>query len=128
MHRSFLSALTLFVALLAISMLAPDVALASDSAVGKWQGTLETQRGANEVTVEFTSSGDDLEGTWTGPRGTSDLEEVEQEGAKVTFVRNVEMQGNAFTLNFAGTIDGDTMRVTMETPRGERQFTLSRVK
>ncbi len=125
MPRVFLSVLTLLVALV---MLAPVVAMAADSVAGKWQGTLETQRGANEVTLEFKGSDEELQGTWTGPRGTSDLENVEYKGGNLTFVRNVEMQGNAFTLDFKATVDGDTMNVTMKTPRGERKFTATRVK
>ena len=128
MPRSFLSNLTLFVALATITVLAPAAAMAADSVAGKWQGTLETQRGANEVTMDFKGSDDDLQGTWTGPRGTSDLEDVKYDGGNLTFVRNVEFQGNAFTLNFAATIDGDTMSVTMTTPRGQNQFTANRVK
>ena len=128
MPRAFLPNVALVLAVTALSLLVPSVASAADSAVGKWEGTVETRRGANEVSLEFSKSGDGLEGTWTGPRGTSDLEEVEHEGANLTFVRNVEMRGNAIALNFTATIDGDTMNVTMETPRGESQFTLSRVK
>ena len=128
MSRSFSPRLTLFIALANVSLLAPSVALAADSVVGKWQGTLETQRGATEVTLDFKGSDEDLQGTWTGQRGTSDLEDVEYESGSLTFVRNVEAQGNAFTLNFAATIDGDTMSVTMSTPRGEIPFTVARVK
>jgi hypothetical protein len=102
--------------------------MAADSVEGKWQGTLETQLGANEVTADFKGSDEELQGTWTGPRGTSDLEDVKYQGGTLTFVRNLEVQGNAITLNFAATIDGDTMSVTMSTPRGERKFTLTRVK
>lgn len=114
-----LATLALFVAPLAGETTAKAV-------LGKWQATLESPQGSYDATMEFTGSDEELKGTWTGPRGTSDLENVKVEGGKLTFQRNLEFQGNAFTLDYEATVDGDTMSVTIRTPRGERQFTATR--
>jgi hypothetical protein len=127
MTRPFAPILTLFIAF-AVSLLTPFDAIAADSVAGKWQGTLESPRGANQITLKFNGTDEALQGTWTGPRGTSDLRDVKYERPSLTFARDLAFAGNSVTLNCTATIDGDTMSVTMRTPRGERQFTANRVK
>jgi hypothetical protein len=113
-------------ALLMLSQALP--ALAGDGVAGKWTATIENPRGTNEVTMEFTGSDEELKGTWSDRRGSSDLADVKFADGKLTFVRNLEFNGNAVTINYSATIDGDTMNVTMSTPRGEREFTAKRAE
>ena len=101
-------------------------ALAADEVLGKWEATLESPRGTREITMEFTGTSDSLQGTWTGPRGTFDLEDVSYADGKLTFQRNLEVQGNSITIDYEATVDGDAMNVKMTTPRGEREFTAKR--
>ncbi len=101
-------------------------ALAGEGVAGKWTATIESPRGTNKVTMEFKGSDEELQGTWSDRRGDSDLEDVKFAEGKLTFVRNLEFNGNAFTINYSATIDGDTMNVTMSTPRGEREFVAKR--
>lgn len=116
-----LTALALFVAPLAAETDAKAV-------LGKWEATIESPRGTNEVVMEFTGSDEELAGTWNDMRGSGELEEVKVADGKLTFKRNLEFQGNAFTLDYEATVEGDTMTVTMKTPRGERQFTAKRAE
>jgi hypothetical protein len=117
----------LLLAVLAI-LCAPAVAGDAKAVLGKWQATIETPRGNNEVTMEFTGSEEELAGTWTDMRGASELVNVKFADGKLTFQRNVEFQGSSFTIDYSGTVDGDTLSLTMSTPRGDRQITATRVK
>ena len=101
-------------------------ASASDDVLGKWEATVETRRGNNDIVMEFTKSDGKLAGTFTARRGTEQLEDIAYADGKLTFTRNTEFQGNAITLNYSATVDGDTLKVTVSTPRGERSFTAKR--
>ena len=121
MHRSA----TLWVMVVALLCLA-SVAMAEETVVGKWKATIETPRGTNEIIMEFTGTDEDLQGTWSGPRGTNELADVKMEAGMLTFKRHLSFQGNEVTIEYECTLDGDTMNGKMITPRGERQFTAKR--
>ena len=123
MHRQ---ATMWFLALVLVSLALP--AAAGEGVLGKWEAAIETQRGTNEIVMEFKGSDEELQGRWTDGRGAADLDDVKYHDGKLSFKRAVELQGNSFTLDYAATIDGDTMNVTMTTPRGEREFTAKRAK
>jgi hypothetical protein len=112
--------------LLLVTLVGPTFAAGDPQ--GKWEATIEGPRGANDIVMHFEGTGDELKGTWTGPRGSSDLEDVKLTDDKLSFVRNLEFQGNAITLEYAAKIDGDTMNVVMTTPRGQREFTAKRAE
>ena len=101
-------------------------ATADEAVVGKWEATIETPRGTNEIVMEFTGSGEELQGTRTGPRGTGELADVKFEAEMLTFKRHLSFQGNEVTIEYELTLDGDTMNGKMITPRGEREFTAKR--
>ncbi len=103
-------------------------AIAADGFFGKWEATLETPRGTNDITIELSGSTEAPSGTFTGPQGSSELEEVKIENDVLTFVRNVEFRGNAVRLDYECRVEGDALHVTMKTPRGEREFTAKRAK
>ena len=101
-------------------------AIGSDEVLGKWEATVETRRGPNDIAMEFTASEGGLAGTFTARDGVETLEDVEYSDGKLTFTRHTESQGFAITLNYSATVDGDAMNVTVSTPRGERSFTAKR--
>ena len=103
-------------------------ALAADGFFGKWEATLETPRGNNDITIELSGSTEAPSGTFTGPQGSSELEEVKIENDVLSFVRNVDVRGNAIRLDYKCRVEGDALYVTMKTPRGEREFTAKRAK
>jgi len=111
-----------------VGLSAAGVARDAKAFLGKWEATIETPRGTNEVVMELTGSEEELKGTWTDTRGSSELVDVKVTDGTLSFKRNVEFQGNSFTLDYTATVDGDTMNLTMTTPRGERQITAKRVE
>ncbi|MEM1246483.1 MAG: hypothetical protein AAGK22_08925 [Acidobacteriota bacterium] len=114
--------------LLVLGLSASAVVAAVDDVLGKWEGTVESRQGPADVTLEFQGTEGALEGTWTGPRGTSELDNVQFEEGQLTFVRHLEMRGRKLELDCVATLEGDTLDVVMKTPRGEREFTLNRAK
>ena len=91
--------------------------------LGKWTVKLEFQGQSREIVYEFTQAEDgSLSGTATSPRGSGELADVAWDGETLTFARNLERQGQQFSINYSATVDGDTMDGTMTTPRGERPF------
>ena len=103
-------------------------AVAADGFFGKWEATLETPRGANDITIEVSGTTEAPSGTFTGPRGASELEEVRIENDVLTFVRRIDYRGNEIRLDYECRLEGDALEVTMTTPRGEREFTAKRAK
>ncbi len=114
-----------FLAFVVVSLVGLPAA-AGEGVLGKWEAAIETQRGSNEIVMEFKGSDEELQGTWTDGRGAADLDDLKYADGKLSFKRAVEFQGNSFTLGYAATVDGDTMNVTMTTPQGEREFTAKR--
>ena len=114
--RFVLSLAVVVLALLAVP------ALADSGVVGKWEATMQGPQGEAQIAMEFKGTDEELSGTWTGPRGSDELEDVKWDGKTLTFKRNLEFQGNAFSIDYSATVDGDTMNVTMTTPRGTREF------
>ena len=101
-------------------------ATASDEVLGKWEAAVETRRGTNNIKMEFTEKDGELAGTFTARRGVEELEDVAYSDGTLSFTRDTEFQGTAITLSYSATVDGDTMNVTVSTPRGDRSFTAKR--
>ncbi len=120
---------TTLVSLAAVAIFCLAVpALAADEVLGKWEATIENQRGSNEIVLEFTGTADALAGTWTGIRGTDQLKDVTYEEGKLTFTRSFNAQGNEVKINCTATVDGDTMNITLSTARGDRDITATRAE
>ncbi len=116
---------TMFWSTLILAMMAFP-AVATDEFVGKWDASVETRNGTHAVTFDFSSGDNGLEGTFTGPDGVETLHDVAYSDGKLTFTRDTESQGFAATLKYTATVDGNTMNVTVSTPRGERSLTATR--
>jgi hypothetical protein len=108
-------------AILAASMLA----LGAD-ATGKWQGTATDKKGAPQ-TFNLKQSGSSLTGSVEGGRGGSvEIKNGKVDGDNISFDVTREVQGNAMTLRYSGKIEGDTLKLTVETPGGPREMTLKK--
>ena len=104
---------------------AGDAADAQVSALaGTWVITSEGRRGPQDSVFTVTQTDAGLEGIWVGPRGNA------------LTVRNLQVDGDSFSfgitfrvriinvdLTYRGTIAGDTLSGTIDTPRGEQPFT-----
>lgn len=117
-------------ALLAVLLLTLGTvaALAADIS-GKWTADVTTPRGTQTITMTFKVDGANLTGTITTPRGDSDISDGKIDGANVTFDQKLSFNGNDVVINYAGVVDGDTIKFTRT--MGDRPavtFTANRVK
>ncbi len=123
MTRATMALLAAFVAIPAI-LPAQDV----KDFLGEWVSTIETQRGPATTTYVFRMDGDMLKGTMSGRMGETEIDEVTYEDGTITFNLTRNFQGNSVTLTYTAKIVDGTMQGTVSTPRGDREFTATRVE
>ncbi len=135
-----LQRLALSTALLALVAI-PAQAQSKVDVGGKWEFTSEGGRGPQTTTFTFKQDGSTVTGTGVfafGRRGGGggqarppvEIKNGKVDGNKLTFAVELNFGGGGqgMTLTYAATVDGDTMKGTQTTPRGEREFTAKRVK
>ncbi len=112
----------LFIALGTVTALAADV-------TGKWNATVETPRGTQNLTFDFHADGATLTGKVTTPRGDSDITDGKIDGDNISFTQVVNFNGNEMKINYTGKADGDAIKFTRTV--GDRpavEFTATRAK
>lgn len=112
----------LFVTFAAVTAFAADLN-------GKWKATVDTPRGAQEITFDFHVDGTALTGKVTTPRGESDITDGKIDGDNLSFTQVVNFNGNEMKINYTGKVDGDTIKFTRTV--GDRpavEFTATRTK
>ena len=105
------------------------VAMADDPAKvgGSWEMTVEGQQGPITQTLTFTQDGSKIKGTIKGQRGESPFEGAIT-GNKVNFTVKRETPNGEMVIEYAATVDGDSMKGTSTSPRGTREWTAKREK
>jgi hypothetical protein len=76
---------------------------------GNWKLTFETPNGAANPSVVLKQEGEKLTGTYKGRFGESPLEGTVK-GKEIKFTVKVNAQGQEFKLEYAGAVEGDTMK------------------
>ncbi len=128
----FVTAAACFLVLLASAN--PAIAQETANVAGKWEMTTETPRGTMTTIFTFEQDGNTLTGTSEGQRGGGvPISAGSVDGNVVTFtvVRgggNRGMGNRSMEMTYTGTVEGDTITGTMNTPRGEREFTMKRME
>jgi hypothetical protein len=79
---------------------------------GTWSVSFETQNGTMSQTLTLTQDGTALTGTIGGERGNADVK-GSVSGNIVNFSATRKGQRGTFTVNYAGTVDGDTIKGTI---------------
>ncbi|KPJ90878.1 MAG: hypothetical protein AMS18_09805 [Gemmatimonas sp. SG8_17] len=112
-------------AVLALMMALPVQAQDVD-VTGKWETTRETPRGTMTTTFTFVQEGSELTGTVGSQRGDSEITNGSIEGNKISFTLVMTMGDRTMEMVYSGTVEGDTITGTMQTPRGEQPWTAKR--
>jgi len=89
--------------LLAIPARAADVA-------GKWTASFETQIGTQNYTYTFKVDGAKLTGLAESQFGKTEISEGAVKGDEISFVENLDFQGNALRIEYKGKITGDEIK------------------
>jgi len=76
---------------------------------GTWKLTIETPNGPGGPTVVFKQEGEELTGTYKGRFGDAPLKGTVK-GNDIKFTVKVNAQGQEVLVEYAGTVDGDTMK------------------
>jgi len=82
---------------------------------GTWTGE-SGARGTQTLTLK--ADGSTLTGKMSTALGQLPIANGKIDGAKVSWVVNIEFNGNSFTQNFSGTLAGDELKMTVEGSRG----------
>jgi len=85
------------------------VAAQSTNVTGNWKLTIETPNGPGSPSVVFKQDGEKLTGTYKGRFGESPLEGTVK-GKDIKFTVKVNAQGQELQIEYAGTVEGDTMK------------------
>jgi len=93
--------------------------------VGTWEMTTESERGTR--TRELVIN-EDLTGTYESREREFPITDLTVEGDQVSF--NIEMSfgEREFALEFAGTLEGDSLNGEFTTPRGSREVTGKKIE
>lgn len=84
----------------------------SPSVSGTWLFTVETGQGSGSPTVVFKQDGEKLTGQFEGQFGTSELEGTIK-GSAIEFAFVISVQGQQAPATYEGTVEGDSMKGTM---------------
>jgi len=107
---------------MAVSALAADVA-------GAWTATFNTQIGEQHYTYTFKVDGEKLTGTAKNDMGSSEITEGSIKGDDITFVENLNFNGDKIVITYTGKVSGDEIKFTRKVGDfGTEELTAKRVK
>jgi hypothetical protein len=92
---------------------------------GSWELTFEGPRGTRTQTLTIQQDGSKIKGTLTGQRGESPLE-GSVDGNKISFTVTRETPNGTFTIEYNGTVEGDSMKGTMHNQMFDGQWSAKR--
>jgi hypothetical protein len=107
MKLRFAAALPILVLVLAVSARATDI-------TGQWTATFSTQVGEQHYTYTFKVDGEKLTGTAKSDNGTVAIENGTVKGDDVSFVENLDYQGQKLVITYVGKISGDEIKFTRD--------------
>jgi hypothetical protein len=98
------------IALLLACVLALASSLPAADVSGKWTASFETQIGTQNYVYEFKVEGEKLTGTAKSQFGQSPIQEGVVKGDDITFVENLDFNGQAVRITYKGKISGDEIK------------------
>jgi hypothetical protein len=92
---------------------------------GTWEMTSETPRGTTTRTLTILQYGSTIKGTMKSDRGETSFE-GSVTGNKISFTDKRETPNGNFTIEYSGTVDGDSMQGTAHSERFDSKWTAKR--
>jgi hypothetical protein len=99
--------LLVFVSALAFCARAADIS-------GQWTATFNTQVGEQHYVYTFKVDGETLTGTAKSDNGTSEIQNGTVKGDDVSFVENLDYQGQKLVITYTGKVSGDEIKFTRD--------------
>ena len=97
--------------ILALALVLTIPAVAADIA-GKWTASFDTQIGVQNYTYTFKVDGEKLTGTAKNDMGSSEIANGTVKGDDISFVENLDFNGNKIEITYTGKIAGDEIKFT----------------
>ena len=93
----------------------------SSAIAGTWEMTTESPRGTRTRMLTINK---DFTGSYEGYNNQEfPVSELKLKGDQLSFSIQMEWRERKFTMDFNGTVDGDSLKGTWTTPRGSREVT-----
>jgi hypothetical protein len=96
-----------------VTLMSAFAASAADL-TGTWNAEYDTPMGKMSSTFVFKQSGEKVTGKVLGEFGgekhESELKEIKLQGATLSFVESVDMQGNTLNIDYTGTVAADEIK------------------
>jgi hypothetical protein len=99
--------LLVFVSALALCAYAADIS-------GQWTATFDTQVGQQSYTYTFKVDGEKLTGTAKSANGEVEIQNGVVKGDDVSFVENLDYQGQKLVITYTGKVSGDEIKFTRD--------------
>ena len=80
---------------------------------GEWAFTVQTDQGGGTPTISFKQDGEKLTGKYVGQLGAADLTGTIK-GNDVKFAFTIDVQGQQAPVSYAGTVEKNTMKGTLD--------------
>lgn len=122
MKLRIVAALSVLLLGLAVPALAADIS-------GQWTATFNTQVGEQHYTFTFKVDGEKLTGTAKSDNGNVTIENGTVKGDDVSFVENLDYQGQKLVITYTGKVSGDEIKFTRDVGGfGKEELVANRVK
>jgi len=96
---------------------------------GQWTAIFNTQVGEQHYVYTFKVDGEKLTGTAKSDNGTSDIQNGSVKGDDISFVENLNYQGQQLTITYTGKVSGDEIHFTRDVGGfGKEELVAKRVK
>ena len=116
------AALSVLLLTLALPALAADIS-------GQWAATFNTQVGEQHYVFTFKVDGEKLTGTAKSDNGNVTIENGAVKGDDVSFIENLDYQGQKLVITYAGKVSGDEIKFTRDVGGfGKEELVAKRVK
>jgi hypothetical protein len=109
-------------------MLQGEAKTGADAILGQWQMdiTVPAREIVEKLTITKNADGT-LAGKWEAQRGENTISDVKFEAGKLTFTRTSKFGDREFTMTFAGTVEGDSIKGMFSSEHGEREINATRI-
>ncbi len=118
-------------AILVVSLMVCGASVAQGNAnvTGKWETKSTTPQGETRTsTYTFKQDADKLTGTVSGGMGGDASLTGSVKGNEVKFTVTRQGPNGEMKIEYTATVEGDTMKGSVESPRGKRDWTATKVK
>jgi hypothetical protein len=95
---------------LAVLLLVPALA----DVTGKWAAAIDTQIGVQNYTYDFKVDGDKLTGRAKSQFGDTAITEGTVKGDEISFVENLDFQGQPLRITYKGKVSGEEIKFTRQ--------------